>query len=820
MKTRGRSLSRKRHEGDGAAETGGRHVSDRRADRVDVPALLASVDLVELIGRHVPLKKSGAEFEACCPFHAEETPSFKVSPAKQFYHCFGCGAHGDALRFLQDHLGMTFVQAVEELGGKVAGKVSDKAPAKRPPPAEKGDENAEVPAPARRRARWVPQLPVPDGIEEPPKAHLVRGIPQARWCYRNAAGEVLGYICRFTTSNGGKEVLPLTWCRHEVTGKTGWRWIAFPVPRPLYGLDRLSARPEATVMVVEGEKCADVGALELQDLVVVTWSGGCQAVDKSDWSALAGRRVVLWPDCDAHTSRRTGQMLPEWNQPGFAAMRKIGALAREMGCKVWQVRIPAPGEVASGWDIADAVAEGMTGNALAVWVRDRARLLSDEPDSGGALAHASDDAPPEVSDASASDTWYRTLLYTKTGGLVECLANVHDILLNSGLWAGVLGFDEFAARTMKLRPPPYFGGETGEWTAGDDSRCAMWLTRHFRFAPSTALVAEAIETLALVNAYHPVRQWLRGLPRWDGIERLEYWLTDFAGAKDSEYVRRVAKWFLIGMVARVMRPGAKFDYCLVLEGAQGLRKSSVAAVLGGEWFGDTDLDLQNKDSMSALRGKWLYEFPEMGSVTRVEASRQKSFLSRQVDEFRPVYGRREIRLLRQCVFVGTTNEWEWNKDPTGGRRFWPVEVGEVNLDTLRAVRELLFAEALWRFESGEKFWPDQTEQKALFDPEQFAREQQDGLIDALHDWAFSRVSEFSIADAVMDGLKLDASKLTRDLQTRVGIALRKLGCEKVERRNGMIRYWYKPPVRNEAKSTSAFNGPAQHASEGGTNAPF
>jgi predicted P-loop ATPase len=269
-----------------------------------------------------------------------------------------------------------------------------------------------------------------------------------------------------------------------------------------------------------------------------------------------------------------------------------------------------------------------------------------------------------------------------------------------------------------------------------------------------------------------------------------------------------------------MRPGVKFDYCLVLEGTQGRGKSSVAAVLGGAWFGDTDLDLQHKDSMAALLGKWVYEFPEMGSVTRVEASRQKSFLSRQYDDFRPVYGRRQIRLRRQCVFVGTTNEWEWNKDPTGGRRFWPVEVGEIHLDGLRAMREQLFAEALWRFEQGERFWPDQHEQRALFDPEQLAREQPEGLIDALHDWAFSQVSDFSIADAVMDGLKLDASKLTRDLQTRVGIALRKLGCEKVERRNGMVRYWYKPPVRNEATSTSAFSVPAQHASEGGTNAPF
>ena len=150
------------------------------------------------------------------------------------------------------------------------------------------------------------------------------------------------------------------------------------------------------------------------------------------------------------------------------------------------------------------------------------------------------------------------------------------------------------------------------------------MTRKFRFATVTALVAEAVETLAMAYPYHPVRLWLRGLPQWDRIDRLESWLVDYVGVKDSAYSRLVGKWFFIGMIARVMRPGVKFDYRLVLEGPQGRCKSMVASTLGA-WFGDTDLDLQNKDAASALRGKWIYEFPEMGSVTRVEASKQKSF---------------------------------------------------------------------------------------------------------------------------------------------------------------------------------------------------
>lgn len=282
-------------------------------------------------------------------------------------------------------------------------------------------------------------------------------------------------------------------------------------------------------------------------------------------------------------------------------------------------------------------------------------------------------------------------------------------------------------------------------------------------------------------------------------------MDDHLGVPFTDYSRRVAAWFLLGMIARVMRPGVKFDYCLVFEGIQGRGKSSALAILGGEWFGDTDIDLHNKDSMAALQGKWLYEFPELGSLARTESLKQKSFLSRQVDEYRPVYGRRQIKVPRQGVFAGSTNEWEWNKDPTGGRRFWPIEVGDVDLSGLAKVRDQLFAEAFARFHQGGRFYPTGEEQRIYFDPEQLKREQGESLVDALHDWVFDQYDTamhpkpFSVAMAAFEGLKMDASKLTRDMQTRIGIALRKLGCGRIEKRNGMVRYWYTPPARETAR---------------------
>ncbi|HAJ71369.1 MAG TPA: conjugal transfer protein TraC, partial [Methylophilaceae bacterium] len=322
-------------------------------------------------------------------------------------------------------------------------------------------------------------------------------------------------------------------------------------------------------------------------------------------------------------------------------------------------------------------------------------------------------------------------------------------------------------------------------------------------SPSAAMVAEAVEVMARTNIINPPKDWLNSL-EWDGEKRVDKWMLDYMGVPLTEYTKRVSRWFFMGMVKRVFEPGCKFDYCLVLEGPQGRKKSSALAAIGGEWYGDTDLDLHNKDSMSALRGKMLYEFSELGSVAKAEATKQKSFLSRQVDEYRPVYGRREIRAPRQLIFTGTTNEWEWNKDPTGGRRFWPVPVNEeIDVDGLKSMRDQLFAEAVAMVKQGLRYWPTAKEQAEFFDKEQLARSIQESYVDALFDSVNNQIGEFSLHFAVTEWLKIDAAKITRDIQTRVGNALRQLGCTRHEKRTDTLsRFWYKPPERKLATSTS------------------
>lgn len=721
------------------------------------------------------------------------------------------------------------------------GRSRDSVPSNSPPqekssaPVETAAGAAEAAKPDKRRSDWEAVRNAPTNAPVAPEDHFKRGFPERVWHYKDFDGSTIGYVYRFAKSDGGKEIMPVCWARHAVTGKEAWRWMHFAEPRPLYGLDRLGAKPEATVLVVEGEKCADAAHGLFPDLAVVTWPGGTNAEFKADWSALAGRKVIIWPDADAKREKLSVEekeagidplskpFLDEFKQTGMKAAVKIASRLLEAGCKVWMVSIPKPGAAPDGWDVADFSAEkqqaGEQDFDFAGWLRDHLVLWSADM---AASAPSETTSPPNNASAGEGNKrgdWYWSLHRTKQGEIAPVVANVYDVLVNDTLWQDIIAFDEHAQRVVKLREPAYVNGKAGEWEASDDTNTAIWMTRRYSFAPASSTVAEAVETLARANSFHPVRDWLRALPAWDGERRLERWLHDYMGVELSEFSRRVGTWFLMGMIARVMRPGCKFDYCLVLEGPQGKGKSTALNILAGDdWFGDTDLDLQNKDAMIALQGKWLYEISEMGAIARSEEKRQKSFLSRRVDEFRPPYGRRDIKCPRQLVFAGTTNEWEWNKDPTGGRRFWPVMVGDLDLDGLKLVRDQLFAEALAYFDAGARYWPTPDEQAKLFDPEQLKREQQESLVDALHDWVYSQVADFSIAMAAMDGLDLDASKLTRDLQTRIGTALRKLGCTKVEKRNGMVRFWYKPPARNGASSTAG--GRVSGDDQGEHRAPF
>lgn len=324
-----------------------------------------SVDLVQLVESYgVSMAKQGKDYFACCPFHSEETPSFTVyqkGSGPHRYHCHGCGADGDAIQFVQDYEGLKFRDAVGRLVGTLPSTGNKPVPAAASTPAEPEEV-------------WTPIMPAPesapltpDTIRRKIKGEWVSVRASRRWDYRNADGDILGYVFRFDMPGGGKEVLPLVWAASSFTGEMQWRWMSFPKPRPLYGLDKLAQYPNAQVLVVEGEKSADAAqelflslGIPLDRLIVISWPGGGKAVKHADFSSLAGRAVALWPDADqkpyTEKHERAGLIMPFLKQPGTVAMLDIWQAIRETALRVKFILPPA--NVPDGWDLADPLPPG------------------------------------------------------------------------------------------------------------------------------------------------------------------------------------------------------------------------------------------------------------------------------------------------------------------------------------------------------------------------------------------------------------------------------------------------------------------------------
>jgi len=675
---------------------------------------------------------------------------------------------------------------------------------------ELGERLSIMPAPSQApskpaKPKWAPILPVPDDAPEAPKAHTVRGPYEARWAYHDSAGKLLGYVYRFRASDGGKEVIPCVWARNDKTGETQWRWMQFPEPRPLYGLDRFQGRDY--VLVVEGEKCVDAGYEAMgQWYDLASWPGGGKAVAKADWSALAGRKVIIWPDADAQRDK-DGVMLPEHpvaaangqparqGQPGIKAAEDVAAKLLQLGCQVRVVAIPPPGELPDGWDVADALQEGKTGPELKQWILGRLRESIHAKGSAPAQA-AKGSSPPRP--AGAGSYWKSQLLKKPRGGYEDCKENVALALEHHPLLQGMVGYNEFSNRIEKLKAAPW-SDALGEWSEEDDLELSMWLASQanvlFR---STSTIAEGVRLVASRNKHHPVREWLESL-EWDGQDRLSTWLHELLGADDSPYTTLVGTLWMRQAVNRILNPGCKGDYVLILEGTQGLMKSSALRTLGGAWFSDAPLDLNSKDAFMSISGTWIYEIAELDAFNRSEATRIKAFLTQSQDRYRPPYGSRMVTQLRQTVFAATTNNYEYHKDPTGNRRFWSVLARKVYLDDIKAVREQLFAQAVHEVKAGLPAYPTREQETLYIAPQQQMREIFDPWHEVIAQWLDEPENQlaekFTSAQILVGAIKMDIHKIDgqRSATTRIGSIMMRLGWRKAREASGLRLYYYARP---------------------------
>lgn len=220
------------------------------------------------------------------------------------------------------------------------------------------------------------------------------------------------------------------------------------------------------------------------------------------------------------------------------------------------------------------------------------------------------------------------------------------------------------------------------------------------------------------HSFHPVRDYLSQL-EWDGQKRVDTLLVDYFGARDTYYTRQAIRKTLAGSVARVYRPGIKFDLVLTLVGDQGTGKSTFVNKLGGPWFSDTFLTVQGKEGLEQIQGAWLIEMAELAGLRKAEVEAIKHFISKQEDVFRPAYGRTSETYRRQCVFVGTTNSTDFLRDPSGNRRFMPVAINPLKatkqiFKDLDLERDQIWAEAVDIYLKGEPLYLDKVaESQAL-----------------------------------------------------------------------------------------------------------
>ena len=243
--------------------------------------------------------------------------------------------------------------------------------------------------------------------------------------------------------------------------------------------------------------------------------------------------------------------------------------------------------------------------------------------------------------------------------------------------------------------------------------CTLPVRRRRRFDPGANFTMDALKLRCLDHIFDPVRDYLDGL-RWDGKKRIDSWLVQYCRAKDTPLNRAIGRKMLVAAVRRIRDPGCKFDYIVVLEGKQGVGKSTMLRVLAGEEnFSDSGiLGLPKREQQAAIQGIWIYEVAELEGLYKSDVTKIKLFASKTVNMARPAYGRTRVDRLRRYIFVATTNDNAYLKDTTGNRRFWPVEVGVIDFDGVRKDRDQLLAEASVVEATGEALvipellWPD------------------------------------------------------------------------------------------------------------------
>ena len=399
---------------------------------------------------------------------------------------------------------------------------------------------------------------------------------------------------------------------------------------------------------------------------------------------------------------------------------------------------PVCGKLCSAFDLVrlhlfgeqdDAVPPGTPVNRLPSYTAMSELAIDDEAVRKNLAEHKLKELS-EAFDEGEDTEWLAQLSMTPKGKVEPTIDNTFIIITHDPEVCGKYYFDEFRDRPVVCGDLPWikFCDRASEvWVDSDDAGVRRLVEKKYDI-DSLSKIRDAVDLAMLKLKRHPVRDYLTSLV-WDGTKRADSVFIDYLGADDTAYVREVTRRALLGAVARIMSPGCKHDHILVLVGPQGCRKSTTLAKLGKQWFSDSLYTLSGKDAYELLQGYWIIEMGEMAATRKAELEQIKQFISKQSDNFRLAYAHRTQEHPRQCAFFGSTNDEEFLRDPTGGRRFWPVVVTEEGRKRANELTEeiidQIWAETVTRYNAGEQWYLGETAE-AMAREAQSAHTEQNG----------------------------------------------------------------------------------------------
>lgn len=416
---------------------------------------------------------------------------------------------------------------------------------------------------------------------------------------------------------------------------------------------------------------------------------------------------------------------------------------------------------------------------------------------------STEDADKQVGELiSVSTDWRDRLRRTDKMLIQKNLFNLIHIFENA-IGPNLFKRDVFALKDIYGRQAPWRSETNGVINDDDIIQIKVWLTQQFKIEPAKEMIEDAIGYIAVKHSYHPVRDYLDKL-EWDGVLRLDTWLKKYLNTEDmpEPYLSAISRKSICAMVARIQQPGIKYDNVLILNGPQGIGKSTAAQILASEpWFLDRLPDLRDKDSMVNLQGIWVVEMGELSHMRMNTVETYKAYISSQSDKFRLPYGRRRVDVKRQSVMMGSTNPVDFLNDKTGNRRFWTATVRQLLFKEFRRDRDQIIAEAKFTWDNcleDRIYLAGEEEDQAIQVQRRHVNDDIDSVLeDKFDSWIEKEIKEGrSVTALKLSALFNKVGGAFEDLDFRrnaqpVGALLRSKGYEKDRKGHGGNRLWIK-----------------------------